>query len=917
MIAIHIVVLCCIYVPAKATQETPYIHVDFKENILASEDNPFVRNNLTITNIYNRQLSMVVHITVPAGYTLVSQNDVLVELAVGENRVVPLTMSMSKTIKTDKKFAKIDVKLKNPPAELAFSFSVKCRELYELRATTVQREFQVSKDDRNILLSMKIKNTGNISNQFSVTFSNHFFQLNKRIKLELAPHKDTVINFPYSVPLIFIRDLTTEKILARIGNDTSYYTLIYSVSKMTHNKMQHGNAYATFPLTLETGLLTSGKDISYYFGVGAAIQINDYNFLSVNYRSKQFGLEGIQNDIFSVFYKHKKWDFSVGQLSDFRQFFTTGLGAQVTYHKNDIEGFTVTAISNLQSGTSLNKNQEIMGEARYKVGRIIVSSLLAVNQDPQHNLMSYVFNNKIDVLRQQNILVRLYAGAGVDYYSRPPEGDKKDFWGKSFGYDFMYYRRHWGVTSSMLINDNNFPGIYKGWRNQTHVLSYIINKNLSAAAYYNSNYTRQNFFIDSIYYDNSFLYNMTNYGVRGTLNYKWLTVSLGVGQAQNTGAVSSNLPTYRSINGDFVFRIKKVGTINFSSVVNYKNDFGVNHDEVCYYANRGSFNMRYGGVNLIYNRMPSLPNSVINLNEDSLFLLGYRNVTSVSPYLTKTFMRGRIQARVQYNYYKADETENNRINASQSLLGSISYLDATNGIELYMYGNYFLGGTSTSLINYGSVTLRKTFNVPVITHRKYYDLSMNLYEDKNGNGVRDDGDLAVTDVRIDINNMSLLSDEKGIIVYKNIEKGEYTLDFHNMKNAAGMIPSRGFKQTVCIDKNTKTDIPFNKGKMIRGNVYITFDSLSTNTFSKGRLRVTALDSAGEKFTTLTDEEGNFVLSVPENNYIVSLNPEAFDDNFRPVQMSFQTDMVHNNEVKLVFHIKQRARKVNKIKAEIK
>lgn len=903
--------LCCC-MPTFAIQETPYVHLDYKEYVVSAEKNAFMRNNITVTNIYNRRLNLLLHLSVPDGVHLISQNDVVIDLNPGENQVVPVTLTVAKNTLADIKEVKLDIKLKNPPAVFSFNFWVKIMPIQQLIVIPIQRDFVVSKEDREVNMGLRIKNTGNAIHNFYIAYTNRLFQINKKIKLSLPPMKDTVVYYKYTVPLGLIRDINNERIISRIGNDTAYQSYSFSVSKVTNHKMMHQNAFATFPLTLEGGYISSGTQHSYYWGFNAAYQFDNNNFLNVNYRSKQYGITGIQRDLFSVYYKHKRWDMMIGQLSDFRNFFTTGLGAQVVYHKNDYEGFSIMAVTNLQSVPGAPRGQLLTGEARYKVKKMLFSTLGAVNQDQIAHVNSYLFLNSVNVLDREQVHLRLVGGVGMDHFTNVPERANNDQIGYSVGYNFAYFRRKWTFTSDVLMNGNNYPGIYKGWRNQTHVLSYNLRRNLTLSAYYNSNFTRQNYFIDSVYYDNRFLYNNTNFGGRIAYSHKSLAIALGGGYSTATGLISANLPLYKSGTLDLNYRFRNIGSVSINSIVNYNGDFGIYHEKVLYYANRASIMTRWGGLNLLYNKMPYLPNFE---NQDSLYLMGYRDIVTFSPYVFRTLLHQKLQARLQFNYYKSTQLKNE--NLSQSFLLSLNYMNPTRGLEVMFYANYFPGNENATS-NYGTLTIRKTLNVPIVTQRKYYDLTMVVFEDKNGNGKKDENDPIVENARIDIAAMSFLSNNKGIAVYRNIETGSYTLDFHNLanKNTNGLIPSRGFKQTVTVAGNTTYDIPFNKGKVIKGYVYITFDSNSSATFTKDRLRITAIDSSGEKFTTLTDDDGNYVLTVPENVYVVTMNPDAFDDNFKPVQMSFSADLVHNPSANIIFNVKQKVRKVNKIKSNI-
>jgi hypothetical protein len=388
-----------------------------------------------------------------------------------------------------------------------------------------------------------------------------------------------------------------------------------------------------------------------------------------------------------------------------------------------------------------------------------------------------------------------------------------------------------------------------------------------------------------------------------------VSFTLGVARTQSLEYSSSTIPEFTSGLATMSWRIKKLGSLNLNSIVSYRGDFGQEHQQVMYFANTAVFNTRYGGVNAMYNRMPLVSKFV-----DSVVLVGYRDVMSVTPFVAFSLWHKRINGRLQYTYYSANEPRGR--NETQSVVGTIMYLNANLGLDATLFGSYILKSTYTPS-NFASFIVRKSLNVPILTNRKYYDLSLLLYEDVNGNGRHDDKEPGVPDVHVIVNETSLYSDEEGELRFRNVAKGGYKLDFHEMNNSRGLIPVRGFQQFTTVNGHTRMEIPMNKGKVIKGTITIVFDSLSKTTFSNAYLRVTAIDSAGEKFTTLTDQDGRYQLNVPENKYIVSLNPEAFDEGFKPVQMAQAANMYVTDEQVVNFIIKQRTRKINRIDATVK
>ncbi len=886
-----------------------YLYVVYKESVTMDQESPFVRNNLSITNIFSQPLQFTITYSSPEGYAVISQNGMTYELAPGENTIIPLTFSRDKKAKAGTEMAGIDIQLKNPSVKLEYGFKIVNLSVKELRVYQDIQDVMVSVTDPHIELPLRIRNVGNTTQTFEVNYFSKAINLNsRRIKIVLPQQKDTLLVYKYDMPQYFVKSLTKPIVItARIGNDTVGSIYSFKVSKLGTSNKQNKNAYNFIPLTVEGGYLANNADRSYYFGITGAYQFKPGEQISFFYRSKQYGIRSVQNDVFGISLRYHKWDYQLGLLSDSRQFFTSGLGASVGYQKNEVEGTRLTVISNLMSNNSINKNQTAIFTSSYKVKGLLLGTFLSVNQDPLSHTNSAIGIQHINIWSRENLLLRLIGGAGADVRER--NDDKKYMVGSTVGYDFIFGRPHWKIMSSVLFNSNNFPGVYKGWRNQTHSADYYFTKKFSAGLFYNSSFTRQNYFIDSVYYDNRYLYNLTNYGARVGFNFKKVALTLGVARTQSLEYSSSTIPEFTSGLFSMNWRIKNIGSLSINSITSYHGDFGQEHQQVLYYANTAVLNTRYGGVNVMYNRMPLVSRFV-----DSVTLLGYRDVMSITPFMSFVLWHKRINGRLQYSFYQA--TEPRGVNEMQSVMGTIMYMNANAGVDVTLFGSYVLKSTYTPS-NFASLIVRKSLNVPIITNRKFYDLSLILYEDVNGNGHRDANEQGVPNAHIIVNETSLYSGEEGEVRYKNVAKGAYRLDFHEMNNSKGLIPVRGFQQFVTVTGNTKMEIPMNKGKVIKGGITIIFDSLSKTTFSNAYLRVTAIDSSGEKFSTLTDMLGNYQLNVPQNKYIVTLNPDAFDDGFKPVQMVQNANMYVADEMVLNYVIKQRTRKINKIDATVK
>jgi len=891
----------------RAQSENQLVTLQFQDSLEIDNETSFVRHNITITNIFSHELRFTVHIAMPQGYNLVSRNDVSIVLAPGEVYIVPVTLSKARTAPAGVQPAGIILDFNNVFPAISYGFHIKCKKITELRVLQTKKDFTITKDNRTVTLELKIKNIGNSTDNFHIRYSNKYFQIEKYVNLSLRALSDTMVRFTYTVPMSFYRDMETQYIVASVFNDSSSMSYSFILSKVKNNNSGYTSAYNTFPLTVETGLIASKHELSYFWGLNGALSINTNNSLSFYYRSKQYGVTGIQDDIFSVSYRHRKWELSVGQMASGRNFTSNGLGAQIAYRKNDVEGFSIMGINTTIQGIQPKKNL-LSATATYKIGQFIWTGLLEGNRDPQYHTNSYVFANILKVIRTPHVNLDVSLGAGWEQYHYIKEDNAGP--SASYGYNFTYLSPKWNITSNAIVYTNRYPGIYKGWRSINQYALYQISRTVLVGAYYSYNYTRQSYFLDSVYYDNQFVYNISNYGVKFGWSPKPFTFSVSLGESASTGGGESStaVPRYHSATIGLAMPLTKWLRFSANSLLEYDEQYG-DAKNVVFYANNGSILTKYGGFNMYVTHMPSA-----TINAEISNSTNYKNSVSYSPFLYINLFHQRVQGRVQYSYYRISDGDK-PTSETQLLIGSLSYKNVRRGIQFQANCNYTLKSVDEGY-NYVSLGLSKSFNVPLLYARKHFDLTLSMYEDRNGNGVKDKGDSTIDNIQTLISGHVFLSDKNGVVTYKNIDKGTYDVDFHQMKNSKGLIPTAGFKQAIPVNGQTHVDIAFTKGKVVTGDVSLTLDTLSHTTFSIDQLKVTATDSLGYVYATFTNETGHYQLNLPAGNYIVSLNPDAFDDVIKPVQMAFQVNLLDNNSQSVYFHIKQKARKITRVKAEL-
>ncbi|HEY0896897.1 MAG TPA: carboxypeptidase-like regulatory domain-containing protein, partial [Sphingobacteriaceae bacterium] len=216
--------------------------------------------------------------------------------------------------------------------------------------------------------------------------------------------------------------------------------------------------------------------------------------------------------------------------------------------------------------------------------------------------------------------------------------------------------------------------------------------------------------------------------------------------------------------------------------------------------------------------------------------------------------------------------------------------------------------------DYLNLSIRKNLNMPLVGLRRYKDLKVVLFKDMNNNSVFDSGDLPISDAKLVISGQRFTTDSKGTVTYRNIGSGDYTLELKQDDNVRGWVAKNGFRQELNVDRSQTWYIPFKESRFISGRVHVVKDGFSKLSFSTAGIRISALNSKGESYSTLTNGEGRFFLNLPADSYLLQINKNVFNEEFRVLQDSFRIDLTGETGGEIVFEVREKKRAINIRKA---
>ena len=191
--------------------------------------------------------------------------------------------------------------------------------------------------------------------------------------------------------------------------------------------------------------------------------------------------------------------------------------------------------------------------------------------------------------------------------------------------------------------------------------------------------------------------------------------------------------------------------------------------------------------------------------------------------------------------------------------------------------------------------IKFNFNMPV-GRRKNYNAVMVVFRDANGNGIKDHDEQGFANMLIKVTKVNesfseedafvqmkdiyeLITDADGVVEYRHLPKGNYKIESMPLSANQGWFGKRTMYKFI--DGNGTIYIPLSKGAKISGGIFVERDIHSDNkAVNIGGIRVTVVNQlTGETYTTLTDQNGNYSVHVPNGDYVVSINEGAVGTRF--------------------------------------
>lgn len=880
------------------------------DSVIIHSNKEFVYNTLTINNTTSNTVKIQVIITSPKGWNMVTTNITDIDLEPLASSIVPMRLTAGTGNTAIWQDVRIEYRVNNVVDSRKNYFRVKVQEYSGFKASLPNGNLVLTGYQKSITIPVMVRNTGNTDGSYNVALSNEPMGIDVNVPITLAPSKDTIVMLSFPVSEARYQRLRKEDVRIAVKNEKGeVISMIQGLSRVGYLLKDHISAYQEMPLQMELGVLYNGADnpMQYYGALYGNLDLTPDDRISFALRSNTIARgQTNNNSIMRLDYTGKRWNTSIGNIQGIGEFIVDGYGARLGYQWKGTNKAEAYGMFRSRVGDS-----KVFGAALqtgYK-DRLRFNESFSASID-NVRLMNSAILSQIAEYNFSDGRVALITGIGTEHNRNElVEGTEAVLSGTSLGYNFIWAKPSFSLSSNVLYNSNSYPGVFKGQRIQLHDARWIFKK-MFVGAYYEYNFRKQNYFLDTVLLKDVFNLRTTNLGGRVGFNFKKATVVLAGGNQQQLQegeeALKTNYDYLNLTTSVFLSRNLFINLTSFAGVMSVPGRGEVASAYVM--SNQGTVQLNKVGASFRFDNGPYYYQEFVAYltKQDD-----YRRVM-ISPFAEVRLWKSSFNGRFQANYAKTMPSNVSTTN----FIANINYNHPRQGFDFNVSGIFPVSnsaGINTS--SYINAAFRMRVKAPFVAIRKYYNLKLVLFKDANGDGKQDEDEEAVGGQTISLNGDLFVSNAEGEVIYKNTEKGSYKAEFGFSTKLKGWIPSEGNVQYFELTGNKTIYIPYKVSRVLSGKLSVQKDALSDAHFNVANIKVIVTAEKGEVNSTLTDENGEFHFNLPAGNYIISLSESAFGDQFKPTEFSQAADLQNNQTVTLYFDIKQRKRQINIKKKE--
>ncbi|MDI3528170.1 MAG: hypothetical protein PWR03_2354 [Tenuifilum sp.] len=921
-------------------QVPPKIDVSFAKHSLESGSRNIIFNVVKIKNQLGRQETITLNITVPQGWRILGQEKMELTLSPYDSISIPLRIAVGSAVKGDIGYSIIasitDINGNTIKNEYSY---VKIPRLVDLSFKVLSKIVYLDPITLNSEIKVEIRNRGNREEPVSLIFDGmNSIGIGKQEQTRylndyvIQPFSDSVLTFPIKLlnqtlqtKVNYLVDLSTRT------TDTITKTSIWvrKLNTSYENYISPRDKLLTIALTAQ-GLLDDTRKTNYIANIEGKTLLKGNNDIYYYYRN-----------------------FSSKNTSDLWKNNRMYLGTNIGKLKLEV-GDNYRSLESNTFGRG--------GFIEYK-GQKLNFQMIA-NENKQASIQNFGGIYKF-LFSQTNFLQ-----SGI-VYSNNPESDFKSLIGLAGGgfslneHTFSGYFAFNQLSFNNLNSDNNIKNdhaiIFK-YSSRFKKMSNNLIFEQRGPFFYHSQAGRTRIQFNSIYQFNSNLriYNQyfeTQQVGKHTINYSDNNNATNIsrsGRVEIQYQASKNLQIFLAPAFDN-YLLKNYATIptdEYFSTFSFKVQMGTrvkNASNTTFFTPRFEF----ARVNVLHN--PFL-NSKSNFNFQQFSLnfrspyfsiiafynSGPRSSIDQLGYVQNSKQTRRLMLLPTFNgFLIKDQLEGSLgISYSNDLIAKSSYSNIVGQLNWFLPKNWEIHALCVYTIQnrttpqetveryhnlYAEAGIRKEFGFdqPRI---KYHNIDLVFYKDFNGNHVQDENEPGIKNVLVtlsrtstntsgyipgDVYMLELISDNFGHVSIENLPEGRYDIDYTPLGSEIGTFSKAITDLEFNVNRDGAFYIPFVEKNKVFGRIILNRSKLSgLGKVDVSNIRITATDSKGNMYSTLTDKNGEFTIYAPvTDEYIVTIN-NIFYENFDLRQNNFRVQFNGYKQFEVNFVFDEKVRRIN-------
>lgn len=913
-------------------------------------------NAIKIVNPSNRKIEFIARFSYPAEWSFIGDKEQRLVINPNDSIIVPFRASASINTKGEIGYAivaslddlngntfKNEYSFVTIPKKKSYSFKPVSKVQYVDRQTNLSE------------ISLKIANNGNTDEDFFIEFGlGDVFEAAGSVdgqylgEINLKPFNDTTYNLPVKyLPKKNIDDKAFHPIKIKIVNKDTVQNMVVWMKVL---EPKYSNYRISQYNMLEVELINSNifsddKSILSFLIKGNVLFKNNSN---IYYDMRNYGAmfydDPWKYGKYVIGYNSKNLDVVLGDVNLMIEQNNYGRGGKflIKYPKNQFSMLFTNTLSSKRINAGFSYLHKITPQQSVEIG---YGKTIDNNYNTDENI---AFTGMFLPLKKFGTLSFRIAASTLQFKNID---NNKPIIG--YGYRITYGLRHnnTDIRFNSRYGHTNYVGNIKGQaQSQFELRQFFENKNY-IKLYWQYNKSKPIFYSDNQIITEKYLLNQDlRLTYNKNINPKLLIEAgplLSQKKSNSFYAYNSNIE-FGTLNPFIYSRIltrygKSTFSFNIEGGYSFVNKYPQSYIDSIR-NNTGGENFEPNDNWFTYKLSSYFKYSIFNFNiqyyngpytipqQFNYFSYGkYNKTINVFPIVDFFVIPSRLQLTAKINYNYEIETKVNRLNFNAEATGYLGY-----GWQLGFLGTYNYQSNKDEITDelftysatYFEFKVKKEFGFKQ-PRFKYCNLDVIFFKDLNGNSIKDKDEPGIKNVlfsikqneeeinKLPFNTTSyfmgteLLSDLNGEVRYENIPNGFYTIEYYPLSEEKSTYSATESIKNIYIDKNEKLYIPFYENNKIFGKIILNRSKLSNlGTIDISNIKVTIEDSHGKKYSTLTDNKGNFVLFVPNiDRYNVHVN-NIFFENFELEQNDYEVQLNGYKQFEVNFIFNEKKRKIN-------